>query len=221
MKKAMMILAAVLLLVTGCAYSAPGQLPDPQAVKDAAETAEDSAEVREEKTRESKAEKNQETAPGDDAAASENDSADEMSEGGETEEDMDEEMAMAAAMQPRADFAVSIGGRTFYPDLEDNSSVEALIKHLESEPLTVELSDYGNFEKVGDLPWDLPRNDETITTVPGDIILYMGNKITIYYDENTWDFTRIGRINGMTREELLEILGDGDVTAQFYLEWYE
>ena len=83
------------------------------------------------------------------------------------------------------------------------------------------MSDYGSFEKVGDLPQELPRNDESITTVPGDIILYQGNKITIYYDENTWEFTRLAKIYDVTREELLDVLGDGDVTVSFWLEWSE
>ena len=69
--------------------------------------------------------------------------------------------------------------------------------------------------------WELPRNDERITTVPGDIILYQGDKITIYYDENTWEFTRLARIGDVSKEELLEALGDGDVTVTFWLEWDE
>ncbi len=220
MRKVILILAAVLILVTGCASGAPGQPAAPQAVKEAEEPAGAGAGERGDKTRDSKTKKEAETetAAADGSAAPENSGSEDTSEGGKTEEDMDEE-AMMLAMQRRADFAVSIGDRTFYPHLEDNSSAEAFIKHLESGALTVKLSDYGNCEKVGDLPWDLPRNDGTITTVPGDIILYQGNKITIYYDENTWDFTRIGRIEGMTREELLEVLGDGAVTAVFYLEW--
>ena len=74
---------------------------------------------------------------------------------------------------------------------------------------------------MGPLPWELPRNDEQITTEPGDIILYQGNQLTIYYDENTWSFTRLGKIKYVTKEELLEALGDGDVTVSFWLEWSE
>ena len=83
------------------------------------------------------------------------------------------------------------------------------------------MHDYGNFEKVGPLPFELPRNDETITTEPGDIILYQGNQITIYYDENTWNFTRLAKIDNVTREELLDVLGSGDVTVTFWIEWSE
>ena len=81
--------------------------------------------------------------------------------------------------------------------------------------------DYGNFEKVGDLPWTLPRSDEEITTKPGDIILYQGNQITLYYDVNTWNFTRLARIGNVTHEELLEVCGEGDTTLKFWLEWSE
>lgn len=74
------------------------------------------------------------------------------------------------------------------------------------------MHDYGNFEKVGKLPTTLPRNDELITTTSGDIILYLGNQITIYYDINTWNFTKLGHINDITQTELKTILGDSDVT---------
>ena len=83
------------------------------------------------------------------------------------------------------------------------------------------MHDYGHFEKVGTLPWTLPTNDTQITTEPGDIILYQGNQLTIYYDTNTWNFTKVGKIEDVTKEELLEVLGEGDVTVQIYLEWTE
>lgn len=127
----------------------------------------------------------------------------------------------AAAVQPVPTLVIEANGRTFYAEPEDNSSAEAFLDALSIEPLEVELHDYGDFEKVGPLPWDLPRNDETITTVPGDVILYQGNEITIYYDENTWDFTRLAKIGGVTREDLLEVFGDGNVTVRFRVEWSE
>lgn len=86
------------------------------------------------------------------------------------------------AMEPVPTLAIEVGDKLFYAALEDNSSAEALAEKLSEGPVTLELHDYGNFEKVGPLPWELPRNDETITTTPGDIILYQGSQITIYYD---------------------------------------
>ena len=108
---------------------------------------------------------------------------------------------------------ISVNGTELTATLEDNSSAQALTELLKQGNITVDMNDYGNFEKVGDLPQSLPKNDEKITTVPGDIILYQGNKITIYYAENTWDFTKLGHINNITQEELKAILGDGNITV--------
>ena len=108
---------------------------------------------------------------------------------------------------------ISVNGTELTATLEDNSSAQALTELLKQGNITVDMSDYGNFEKVGNLPQSIPKNDEKITTVPGDIILYQGNKITIYYAENTWDFTKLGHINNITQEELKTLLGDGDVTV--------
>ena len=83
------------------------------------------------------------------------------------------------------------------------------------------MHDYGSFEKVGSLPWSLERNDESITTEPGDVILYQGNQITIYYDQNTWNFTKLATIGNVTKEELLDALGEGNVTVTFLVEWSE
>ena len=116
---------------------------------------------------------------------------------------------------------IAVNDKEFYAALEDNSSAEAFAEKLSSGPIGVEMQDYGNFEKVGPLPWSLPRNDEQITTEPGDVILYQGNQITIYYDENTWNFTRLAKINDVTREELLEAFGDGDAAVAFWVEWSE
>ena len=83
--------------------------------------------------------------------------------------------------------------------------------------VTVNMHDYGNFEKVGDLGFDLPTNDTQITTQPGDIILYQGNSITVYYDTNSWNFTRLGKIENVSGEQLLSAFGEGDVTITFSL----
>ena len=122
---------------------------------------------------------------------------------------------------PTCVLVIKVGEKLFYANLEDNSSAKALVEKLNSGPITVDMHDYGNFEKVGSLPWTLPRNDEQITTVPGDIILYQGDQITIYYDKNSWSFTRLAKIGNTSREELLTALGDGDVSVSFSLEWSE
>lgn len=83
---------------------------------------------------------------------------------------------------------------------------------------TVDMSDYGSFEKVGSLERSLPTNDQSITTEAGDVILYQGNQITIYYDTNTWNFTRLGKVQGLSAVELKEVLGDGSVSVRFSLD---
>ena len=100
----------------------------------------------------------------------------------------------------------------------DNSSAEAFIDLLTESDVTVDMHDYGNFEKVGSLGAELVRNDEDITTEPCDVILYQGNQITIYYDTNTWDFTRLGKVQGLSQAELKEVLGEGDVSVTFSLK---
>lgn len=133
----------------------------------------------------------------------------------------DTEEMMANALRPTESLVMEVNGKIYYPDLMDNSSAEAFFKKLKEGKLVVDLHDYGSFEKVGALPWNLPRNDEKITTVPGDIILYQGNQITIYYDENTWEFTRLAKIHDVSKDELLDVFGEGDVTVSFWLEWSE
>ncbi len=113
---------------------------------------------------------------------------------------------------------ITANGVTFAATLMENSSAEAFVELLKAGDVTIEMSDYGNFEKVGPLGTTIVRNDEQITTEPGDVILYQGNSITIYYDTNTWSFTRLAKIEGVTGEELKAVLGDGDVTVVFSLE---
>lgn len=112
---------------------------------------------------------------------------------------------------------ITVGDKTFTATLADNSSAAALKELLANSPLTIDMHDYGNFEKVGSIGTELPRNDEQITTSAGDIILYQGNSLVIYYDENSWNFTRIGRIDNVTQSELKDALGDGNVTVTFSL----
>lgn len=112
---------------------------------------------------------------------------------------------------------IQIGEHTLQAELADNSSAQAFAGLLAQGPVTVQMSDYGSFEKVGPLPTSLPENNEQITTEPGDLILYQGSSVTIYYDTNSWNFTRLGKVQGVTQEELREILGTGDVEAMFSL----
>ena len=109
------------------------------------------------------------------------------------------------------------GGKTFTATLADNSSADALIKLLSKGDVTVEMQDYGNMEKVGPLSMNLPRNDRQTSTGPGDIILYQGKYLVIYYSTNSWNFTRIGKIDNADGAQLKSALGNGDVTVTLSL----
>ena len=113
---------------------------------------------------------------------------------------------------------VTVGDTAFTATLADNSSAQALKELLAEGPLTINMRDYGSMEKVGPIGQSLPENNEQITTEAGDIILYLGNSLVIYYDTNSWNFTRIGKINDVTQEELKAALGSGNVTVTFELE---
>lgn len=102
--------------------------------------------------------------------------------------------------------------------LENNSSAQALKEKLSEGDVIINAHDYSNFEKVGDLGFSLPRNDTQITTTSGDLILYQGNKFVLYYDENAWNFTKLGHVDNMTQEQLKELLGDGDVAITLSLK---
>jgi hypothetical protein len=112
---------------------------------------------------------------------------------------------------------IKIGDTVLTAALANNSSVDALKEALSEGPLTINMRDYGSMEKVGPLGMDLPRNDTQITTEAGDIILYQGNALVIYYAPNSWSFTRLGKINDISAEELKNILGKGNVTITLSL----
>lgn len=111
---------------------------------------------------------------------------------------------------------ITVGDEELLATFEDNPSAEEFRDLLAQGPVTVEMDDYGGFEKVGPLGTTLTRSDERITTQPGDVILYQGNQITIYYGTNTWSFTRLARIDDPT--DLREKLGEGTVSVTFSLE---
>ena len=113
---------------------------------------------------------------------------------------------------------IKIGDVTLTATLTDNSSTAALVDLLRQGDVTIDMHDYGNFEKVGELPITLPTNDEDISTGAGDLILYLGHRFVIYYDHNSWDFTKLGKINDVTQAELKAILGEGNVTVVLSLE---
>lgn len=96
---------------------------------------------------------------------------------------------------------------------ENNESVAALKEAVKSNPITIHMSMYGGFEQFGLLGINLPRNDTRITTESGDVILYSGNQMVVFYGSNTWAYTRLGHITDKTQVELATLLSNGNVTV--------
>lgn len=108
---------------------------------------------------------------------------------------------------------IQVGDEVLTASLEKNSSAEALVEMLQEGPLTISMRNYAGMEKVGPIGKRLPANDRPIHAKPCDLILYLGNSFVIYYEPNSWNFTKLGRIERVTQKELKEILGRGDVTV--------
>lgn len=111
---------------------------------------------------------------------------------------------------------VTVNGRDFMATLEENNAVDALVEMMEDGSITLSLHDYAGFEKVGPLGTSLPASDTQTTTQPGDIVLYQGNQIVMFYGTNSWSYTRLGHIDDLSGWE--EALGSGDVTVVLSLE---
>ncbi len=90
---------------------------------------------------------------------------------------------------------VKINDYTFTATLNDNEAANAFFEMIKTEPVTIKMSDYGGFEKVGSLGVTLPSSDMQTVTDAGDIVLYQSNQIVIFYGSNSWSYTRLGRID--------------------------
>ena len=131
--------------------------------------------------------------------------------GSDSEVQIAEEEAVKTLQMKIADTVVEVAW-------DDNESVEALRKLCEEEPLTIEMSMYGGFEQVGSIGSNLPRNDVETTTSAGDIVLYSGNKMVVFYGSNSWAYTRLGHITDQDEAGMTQLLSNGDVTITVSLE---
>ena len=113
---------------------------------------------------------------------------------------------------------IKINDEVFDVELENNSATEELIKELEKGNITVNATEYGGFEKVGDLGLSLPTSDENINTSPGDIVLYQGNQISLFYGSHSWSYTKLGKIENIDSNQLKEVLGPGNATIVLSLK---
>ena len=104
---------------------------------------------------------------------------------------------------------ITIEGKTMPVNLVDNEATRTLVSTLQESPITYEANDYGGFEKVGGLGRSLPTSNQQITTMAGDVILYSGNQIVLFYGSNSWSYTRLGRIEYQSLDELKSFLKAG------------
>ena len=142
----------------------------------------------------------------DETAASPSESKPEETQS-ETSNDTEEKPAMKTLI-------MKIDGKNVTVDWEENESVAALTELVKDKPLTIQMSMYGGFEQVGSLGTSLPRNDAQTTTQAGDIVLYSGNQIVVFYGTNSWAYTRLGRITDKTAAQMKDLLGNGNVTIE-------
>ena len=114
---------------------------------------------------------------------------------------------------------ITIDGKTLPVVLVDNAATQTLVAALKEGDITYEAHDYGGFEKVGALGRSLPTSDTQTTTQAGDVILYSGNQIVLFYGSNSWSYTRLGRMEYSSQTELQSFLkaGQGNVTVKFSL----
>ena len=119
------------------------------------------------------------------------------------------------------DMKMKIGDTEVSVDWEKNDAVDTLAKLTAGEWYEIDMSIYGGFEQVGAIGTQLPANDSQTTTEPGDIVLYSGNQIVVFYGSNSWAYTRLGHITDRSADELTELLGNGDVTISLRTEYSE
>ncbi len=113
---------------------------------------------------------------------------------------------------------MKIGDTKVNVDWEDNQAVKALRDMAKDGDVTIQMSMYGGFEQVGPIGQNLPQNDEQITTSSGDIVLYAGNQMVVFYGSNSWAYTRLGHISDRDEAEMAELLSNGDVTITISID---
>jgi hypothetical protein len=113
---------------------------------------------------------------------------------------------------------MKIGDIKVNVDWENNQAVDALRNMAEKGDVIIQMSMYGGFEQVGSIGQSLPRNDKQTTTSSGDIVLYSGNQMVVFYGSNSWSYTRLGHISDKDEAGMTELLSNGDVTITISME---
>ncbi|MCC8192807.1 MAG: hypothetical protein LIO41_07210 [Ruminococcus sp.] len=156
------------------------------------------------------------TTSSDDATAAvsaDEETSSETSQAETTEESEENTVTEEITEEEIKEMTVQIGDIIFTASLEENEATGELIEMMQDAPITIEMSDYAGFEKVGSLGATLTTSNSQTTTQAGDIVLYNGNQIVVFYGSNTWSYTRLGHIKDTTGLE--EALGNGNVTITF------
>lgn len=109
---------------------------------------------------------------------------------------------------------LSVNGNKLNVCWEDNETVKELLSYTQTESIVVNATRYGGFEQVGSLPQDFSRNDVQMTTEPGDIVLYSGNQLVLFFGSNSWSYTKLGHIEGLSQDELSELLGGSSAVIE-------
>lgn len=113
----------------------------------------------------------------------------------------------------KTELKMMIGETEVQVEWENNDSVEALKELVKEKPLIIQMSMYGGFEQVGSIGRSLPRKDVQTTTNSGDIVLYSGDQIVVFYGSNSWSYTRLGHITDQNQKGMADLLSNGDVTV--------
>lgn len=133
----------------------------------------------------------------------------------ETETELESESAI---QKESMEMKLFIGDEEVMVDWENNDAVTALKEEVRKQPLVIDMSMYDDFEQVGELGISLPTSDKQIETEAGDIMLYAGDNIVVFYGSNTWAYTPLGKITDKSPEEMAKLLGQGDVTITIMIE---
>ena len=108
-------------------------------------------------------------------------------------------------------FYMSAGGRQIKVQMVDNAATRELKNMLAAGDLTINMT--GNsFEQYGSLGKSLPTADTSITAQAGDVLLYNSDTLCVFYGSNSYSYTRIGKIQGLSKDELKSILSGKDLT---------
>ena len=138
--------------------------------------------------------------------------------------DLQEEVTQAQNDEPSEhadektfELQMTIGSTPVSVDWEDNEAAEALKDLCRNQPLTIQMSMYGGFEQVGPIGTALPQNDMRTTTSAGDIVLYSGDQMVVFYGSNSWAYTRLGHITDKSAEDMADLLSNGDTVITISL----